>query len=245
MINRPPEYLIGVDLGQAHDHTAIAVLERTRQQTGRTTTQLVGAWGDLTTKQVPQLESIYQVRHLDRLPLGSPYPEQVEAVGKVLQAVQAAQREEARDQWRSRRETLPEPRLIVDQTGVGRPVVDMLKQAGHKHLTAVTIHGGDATTREGSSYRVPKRELVSVLQVLLQTKRLTVASALKHARTLTREMLAFKVTITSGGHDSYGNDWRENPHDDLVLAVALAVWAGDRTPGRPNVEALRRASGPA
>ena len=37
--------------------------------------------------------------------------------------------------------------------------------------------------------------------------------------------------------DSYGSDagmWRENPHDDLVLAVALAVWYGEhyRAPSR-------------
>ncbi len=32
------------------------------------------------------------------------------------------------------------------------------------------------------------------------------------------------------GYDSYGNDagqWRENPHDDLVLAVALTAWYGE------------------
>jgi hypothetical protein len=31
-------------------------------------------------------------------------------------------------------------------------------------------------------------------------------------------------------NNSYGNDagsWRENPHDDLVLAVALAAWYGE------------------
>ncbi len=35
-------------------------------------------------------------------------------------------------------------------------------------------------------------------------------------------------------HDSYGA-WREGTHDDLVLAVALALWAGERQEvrGRP------------
>jgi hypothetical protein len=47
-------------------------------------------------------------------------------------------------------------------------------------------------------------------------------------------MLAFKVEITKSGHDTYGNDWRENEHDDLVLAVALAAWAGERVP-RPGM----------
>jgi len=71
---------------------------------------------------------------------------------------------------------------------------------------------------------------VSVVQVLLQAERLKIASSLKEAATLTAELLAFKVSISLKGHDSYGNDagmWRENPHDDLVLAVALAAWYGE------------------
>jgi len=45
-----------------------------------------------------------------------------------------------------------------------------------------------------------------------------------------RELDGFKVSINARGHDTYGNDvgmWRENPHDDLVLAVALAAWYGE------------------
>jgi hypothetical protein len=71
---------------------------------------------------------------------------------------------------------------------------------------------------------------VSVVQVLLQAERLKIASSLKEASTLTAELLAFKVSISLKRHDSYGNDvgpWRENPHDDLVLAVALAAWYGE------------------
>lgn len=231
-----PEYIIGVDLGQANDYTAICVLQRDTRETGRTVQRLAGSWEGFTTVTRPQTESTYQVRHLDRLPLGTPYPEQVETVSSVLERIRQHQAENA-SPWQSDPKPRP-PRLIVDQTGVGRPVVDMLRAAGHKGLTAVTIHGGDATSREGRDYRVPKRELVSVVQVLLQTDRLAVAASLPHAQTLTKEMLAFKVTFSQTGHDSYGNDWRESPHDDLVLAVALAAWAGESTPraaGRRNV----------
>lgn len=224
----PPSYLIGVDLGQANDYTAICVLQRDARETGRTKTRLTDSWGGLGTRQVPETEGAYQVRHLDRLPLGTPYPEQVEAVSRVVELVEQQQAANA-SPFQSDPKP-PSPRLIVDQTGVGRPVVDMLRSAGHRGLTAVSIHGGDSSSREGRDWRVPKRELVSVLQVLLQTDRLAVAASLPHAQTLTKEMLAFKVTFSNTGHDSYGNDWRENDHDDLVLAVALAVWAGERVP---------------
>ena len=55
-------------------------------------------------------------------------------------------------------------------------------------------------------------------------------------------MLAFKVTLSASGHDSYANDWRENPHDDLVLAVALAVWLGESV-RVTSLRALRAAAG--
>jgi len=233
----PPSYLIGVDLGQANDYTAIAVLQRDTQPTGRTETRLTTltptSYG---TRRAPQTESTYQVRHLERLPLGTPYPQQVERVTQVLAQVEQQLREWRLSNYYS--EQPRSPRLVVDQTGVGRPVVDMLRSAGHRGLTAVSIHGGDSSSREGRDWRVPKRELVSVLQVLLQTDRLAVAASLPHAQTLTKEMLAFKVTFSNTGHDSYGNDWRENPHDDLVLAVALAAWAGERTGKPPSPAAL-------
>ena len=55
------------------------------------------------------------------------------------------------------------------------------------------------------------------------------------ADTLTKELLAFKVTISNTGHDTYANDWRENPHDDLVLSTLLAVYFGEK-PDRRQVQ---------
>ncbi len=46
--------------------------------------------------------------------------------------------------------------------------------------------------------------------------------------TLVKELLNFRVKINiSTAHDSY-EAWREGDHDDLVLSVALACWAGER-----------------
>lgn len=123
---------------------------------------------------------------------------------------------------------------MVDATGVGRPVTDLLRRERLPGgLVEVTITGGDAATREGDAWRVPKRDLVSTVQVLLQGERLKIASALPDAATLTRELLAFQVKIgPETAHDSYGA-WRENAHDDLVLAAALAVWYGEHEPPPP------------
>ena len=224
-MNDERQYILGVDLGQAHDFTALAIIERGVRPTGRVKTHST-RYGSHHYPQ--EYESTYQVRHLERLPRSTPYPQQVERVSSLVERV--------------RNTTGSAPRMAVDQTGVGRPVVDMLRAAGHKHLTAVSIHGGDQSTRDGSDHKVPKRELVSILQVLLQTDRLQVAASLPEAETLTREMLAFKVTLSATGHDSYGNDWRENAHDDLVLAVALAAWLGQSV-RKTSLAAARVAAG--
>jgi len=215
------DFILGVDLAQSSDFTAITILERIGHDTGKTETYGVPSplnWipdpPPMPTRAIP--EKHYQAQYLERLPIGTPYPAQVARIKQLHDEL--------------RRTAQPPPLLVVDKTGVGAPVVDMLRAAGLSPA-AVTITGGDAVTQDGSDYRVPKRDLVSVVQVLLQSERLKIARALPEAQTLTSELLAFKVSISLKGHDSYGNDagmWRENPHDDLVLAVALAAWYGER-----------------
>jgi hypothetical protein len=110
---------------------------------------------------------------------------------------------------------------------VGQAVVDLLTQA-HLSPIAVSIHGGDRVSHDRGHYRVPKRDLVASVQVVLQTQRLKCAEALPLAQTLVQELLNFRVTIDPAtAHDAYAA-WRENVHDDLVLALALAVWYAER-----------------
>src|SRR6476660_6886929 len=83
-----------------------------------------------------------------------------------------------------------------------------------------------------TGWRVPKRDLASVVQVLLQSERLKIASALPLASVLTQEVLAYCVKISQlTGHDSYGagTEWRDGgEHDDMVLALACAAWYAER-----------------
>jgi hypothetical protein len=75
---------------------------------------------------------------------------------------------------------------------------------------------------------VPKRDLVGIAQVLLQTERIQFAAGLPLTPLLVHELLEFRVKIDPlTAHDSYGA-WREGQHDDLVLAVAIAAWYGEQ-----------------
>jgi hypothetical protein len=125
--------------------------------------------------------------------------------------------------------------LAVDQTGVGRPVIDLMRGAKiQARVLPVTITAGQkATATEGGGWLVPKKELVSTLQVLLAARRLQVAPSLAEAPTLVRELLNFQVKVTRAAHEIFGS-WREDQHDDLVLALAVAVWYAERCPARAS-----------
>jgi len=110
-------------------------------------------------------------------------------------------------------------------TGVGRPVVDMLKRIDQIVYPVMITAGSLAHQTDGVDH-VPKCELVSVLQVLLQNQRLRFAASLPEIQTLVDEMLSFRVKISLANHELYGA-WREGEHDDLVLAVAMAAWKGE------------------
>jgi len=192
-------FLVGLDLGQAQDYTAIMIAERLNMPTGEVSKY------DGSDRTVAH----YHVRHLERFRLGTPYPAIVERVG-----------------WTLEQEPLKrDSTLVVDGTGVGKAVVDMLME---RRLApqSITITGGDSVTHEGNGYRVPKRDLVATMQVLLQTERIKVAEELPEASLLVQELLSFQVKITTAGNDTYGV-WREGQHDDLVLAIAVALWFGE------------------
>ncbi len=198
---RKPGWVIGLDLGQANDFTAISVLDRTIETVnGKTTRRL-------------------DLRHLQRLKLGTSYPDQVDIVRKIVAALPPRQHA---------------PMLVCDATGTGRPVIDLLRKGGLTPI-AVTISGGVQEVDGGNfSWSVPKRNLVSALQIALQTGQLKIARGLAESETLVRELMAFKVRISAAGHDSYSNDWREAPHDDLVLSAALACWYAARAYDGPR-----------
>jgi hypothetical protein len=183
------------------------------------------------------------LRHLERYELGTPYPEVIQRVFGLLTRPPI-------------RHHLDRSRLIVDATGVGRPVVDSFRAQG-VYPIGITIHGGDTVTGEAPApdvlnFRVPKRDLVGATQTLLQNRRLRIAAGLPLADVLRKELLNFRVRIDpKTAHDSYSH-WREGQHDDLVLATAVACWyreatnvrieqrnrdqGGYKVPHNPNVE---------
>jgi hypothetical protein len=198
------EYILGLDLGQMSDFAALALLEKT--DTGRAVDR-------------PE----FDVTYLHRWPIGTPYPKIVEGVALMLNKPPFCyERTGVPLRFRTKRQPTT---LAVDATGVGRPVVDTFAERNlPARLLPVTITGGHKAHSESGGYLVPKRILVSTLQVALQNKRLRIAAKLPEAATLSKELQDFQLTFTENANDTY--EGRKGAHDDLVLAVALALWAG-------------------
>ncbi len=199
-------YFVGLDLGQSQDFTALAVLERV---------ELRGEWD--AAAWAWRKTAALQLRHLERVALGTPYPEIVERVRELTRAP----------------ELKGKVHLIVDATGVGRPVVDLLRKGELKcRLWPALITAGSAEGLHEGYYRVPKRDLIVGLQVLFQRGGLQIAEGLNDGPTLVGELTQMQVKVTSERNEKYGV-WREGGHDDLVLATALACWAARKVYPNP------------
>jgi hypothetical protein len=200
------KFYVAVDLGQASDPTAIAVIHHQVEP--------LSDWKvderHCTLKQ--RTEERFDVRHLERLPLGMTYPAQVMHVAQMLS-----------------RPPLRDAELAIDETGVGRPVGDMFQQHGLKP-TRVTITSGQEQSRAGPySWHVPKNILIPNLEARMHSGELRISNALSEAPALRDELKDFQRKIAETGRSTWTA--RTGQHDDLVLALAIGVWAAV---GRPR-----------
>jgi len=185
---------IGVDIGQKRDPTAICVAEREDRE--------------IEGKQ----QVHFLIRHLERLPLGTPYPRVAERVARITDRVRARAGER--------------PTVLVDATGVGQPIVDILREEiPTGRVVGVYFTYGDRRTETGKGRQrqvsLGKAFLVSRLQALLQCFRLHLPRT-REAVVLTEELLNYELRVDENANDRYGA-FKVGTHDDLVTALGLAV----------------------
>lgn len=192
-------FIISADLGQANDYTAISIIDR--QITGY---GVLGADG--------YGERMQYVRHIERV-RGVEYPAIIDRLKEIYHSKALANTRKA---------------VVIDYTGLGRPIFDMMQQAGfHYSLNAISITGGDVEhVRESGVFTVPKRDLVSTVQIELQNDRLKFSKGLKEANTLIEELSNFQTIISDSGKDTYGG--RSSIHDDIVMSLCMGTWLGCR-----------------
>jgi hypothetical protein len=192
-------YFVGLDLGTGAEPTALAVLERRRVQ---------------PDDRCDQRQPPYALRHLHRFPHGTGYPAIVAALIALF-----------------RTPPLSGARLLIDYTGAGRPVLGLvlrglLGRVNHTWSAVIITAGHDFSNPADGELRVAKPDLIGTLQVLLQTRRLQVPKELPDAQLFIRELENYRPKVILPTTEALA--WRDGRHDDLILAVALAAWCGER-----------------
>jgi hypothetical protein len=112
-------YYVGLDLGQAVDYTALAVIQ--------------------TPPRDPGGER--HLRHLERYPLQTSYTDIASGVAGLMADLLAEDKDSE---------------LLVDAGGVGRAVMNILRDRGLRFI-GVNIHGGETTTSSSRTFNVPKK----------------------------------------------------------------------------------------
>lgn len=195
-------YVVGVDLGQSQDHSVVAVVE------------IVG--------RRPHEE--HHLVHYQQMPLGGHYSELADHLvllrrklgGELISTERGAYREAKVD-------------FVVDATGLGQVVLEMLEAQGLAPV-GITITGGERFHRNGRHFSVPKKDIADTIQVDLEQRRLRIVPGLPHAGVLLDEARSFVRTVTrTTGHETF--EATRGKHDDMILALGLALWYANRVVG--------------
>ncbi len=182
-------YYVGLDLGQRRDYTALVVLEKL----------FIPFWGDewLYAGKNEKGKTRIIVRAIEKVRLGTPYPEIVEWVHSVV----------------THHDFQKRTTLTVDATGVGAPVVDLLRRANLGcNLQPITITGNGKWSPINGT--VPRAELLTHLQLMIQQNEIEIAQGCSQTEALKREFRHLKLDGTILGQ-----------HDDITIALALAAWS--------------------
>jgi hypothetical protein len=222
----PRRYSVGVDLGQANDFTAIAVLEKT---IAPPETAMFSPVGESPSNRLVEGDIVYDLVYLKRPNLGTPYDVIAKRVADLICELEP---EGAFGE-------LGQVTLSVDGTGVGRGVVDMLdsefkrRGASSKSVPRVdfrrcAITGSQTTLkrpdRSNGYWSVPKRDLVFAAVAAFQQGKIRIAKGITDRDALVNELRNYsrKTNIATG--NMVFEPWRESQHDDLLFAVCLALW---------------------
>jgi hypothetical protein len=163
-----------------------------------------------------------RLRGLHRFPLGTPYGDLPTLLEPRLSNPPLAKR----------------VRLAIDASGIGAPIVEqMRRQLPAIDIYAITITAGHNVSGNRRNPNVPKQDLIATTIVTFEQGLLRIAPEMRETQNLTDELLSFRRASTEHDHETYNAEYGQ--HDDLVLALSLALWLDEERPipdpNRPTV----------
>ena len=208
------EFLIGVDLGQRRDHSAIVVIEVAE----------IASKDRSAVTFAPTITTRRTVRHIEQIPLRTPFPDVVERVTRIADKLAAHTPIGAAP-----------TSVIVDATGLGMPVIDMFRiPTAQWRLAPVIIGSGYRDNFVDGLWRVSKQDLIGRLQLAFDFNHFTIEPNLDKT-----ELLVEELTSLRGFQRKQGRiiEAPGRKHDDIALALSLAWWGVEtRRPGILGVD---------
>jgi hypothetical protein len=196
-------YVIAVDLGQQVDPTAACVVERQIEIVERGFDQ-------------PEYRDHHVVRALRRWPLHTSYDDVVADVADLVRA-----------------RGLQDAVIALDLTGPGRLAGRVFIEAylegklGSRYPWAFVVTGAQTPSHGG---HVTKRDLVTNALIAFNRGRVHVPPDIPYAAVLRDELAGYSRRVSASGVSIFENGSRDPPHDDLVFALMLGLYAKSGLP---------------
>jgi hypothetical protein len=207
-LNRCFHYIVGASIGEASEPTAFSVIE---QRTVRSM-----GWGADT-------EAI-NLRQLQRLPLSTSHTDFVRYLVRDLMP-NLSKLDQAGGG----------PTLVVDVNATGSAVADLMVKQGLSPIR-VSISAAAGETQDSENWnvwRVGRPDLVGILQLAMQSRRLQAAADLELLPILATELQNFKLRPPTVRENDLAS-LRDTKYADLVFAVGLGVWRAERDTPQPQ-----------
>lgn len=197
--------LIGVDLGRRKDYATVNIFEDhliQRPVTGQPNTVKI------KPMEAPSLLTrVYNLVDMGEM-RGVPYPEVARRISVI-----------------SLHPKISKPyALVVDATGVGIAVIDMLRGDPYRlDPIGVTFTPGRGWRESEVGYNVAKLDLMVNLQLLYETERIRIADGIAHLDEYKEQMKGMTTKINTRGHEIFTEESDET-HDDFVMGQAIVLW---------------------
>ena len=188
-------YFIGFDLGRDRDYSAIAVMSLRRENSA--------PFDQARLLQPTRL--VLELGALQRIPLGTEYLEVVQRLRRVVTRLKSAAG------WAA---PAVQIYVVIDSAGPGQVAIELIRNhhLGIHLVTTLLSAGHEVGRSQSGKVTIPRRDLITNLRFLLETRMIRVHPRLAHIRVLEGEIAAVRP---EGG---------QYHHDDLAIAAGLAAW---------------------
>ena len=117
---------------------------------------------------------------------------------------------------------LDQKETILDASGLGQPVVEM---AWNRQIEVVPmcITGGETPRYSEGKYYVPRHELISCVISIFQSERIKIADELELKQLLIDELSSLTVKKRATGAETYETA-KSTEHDDMVMSLSMPLW---------------------